>query len=82
MENLEKYLSNMLEGAKFENERVKVSFRKTQSVIIDNLEELNEDYLRFKTTCEADKKAISEAIKNGQAVTGAHMEEKLSMSVK
>lgn len=82
VESLKNYLSGSLNGQKYENERCKVSFRKTQSVVVDNLDDIGVSYLRFKTTREADKKAIADAIKNGEVVEGAHLEDGLSMTVR
>ena len=69
-ESLKNYLQAMLDGQKWKSSKAAVSYRKTQSV----------EFLRIKK--EADKTAIKEVLKAGAAVSGAHLEEKQSMSIK
>jgi len=79
-ESLKNYLQAMLDGQKWKSSKAAVSYRKTQSVVVDDLEALKPEFLRIKK--EADKTAIKEVLKAGAAVSGAHLEEKQSMSVK
>ena len=78
---LKEYLARALDGNKFETARVQVSFRKSDRVAIDDLTKLSEDYLRYAEP-SADKTAIKEALKAGKEVTGAHLEQNLSMTIK
>ena len=80
-EGLKRYLSSILEGQRFETARVKVSFRKSDRVAIDDPTKLSEDYLRYSEPT-ADKTAIKEALKAGKEVAGAHLEQNLSMTIK
>ena len=79
-ESLKNYLSGFLAGEKFESEKCKVSFRKTTSIVVDDFEKLDADFIRVKQ--EADKTKIAEAIKLGITVDGAHVENNMSMTVK
>lgn len=60
----------------------KLYIARDASVIIDNLEDLPPEYIRTKTTHEAEKRAILEAIKSGQTVAGAHVEYKDRLTLK
>ena len=79
-ESLKKYLQTMLDGQKWKSSKAAVSYRKTQSVVVDDLEALKPEFLRIKK--EADKTAIKDVLKAGAAVAGAHLEDKQSMSIK
>ena len=81
-ESLKRYLQAMLDGQKWKSSKAVVSYRKTQSVIVDNLDEIPNDFMRIKTTSEPDKVAIKDALKAGTEVAGCHLEEGQSMSVK
>lgn len=79
-ESLKNYLQMMLDGQKWKSSKAAVSYRKTQSVVVDDINALKPEFLRVKT--EPDKIAIKEVLKAGAAVAGAHLEEKQSMSIK
>lgn len=81
LESLNKWLTSALAGEKFKTTKVAVSFRKTKSVQIDNILDLDESFLRYKDP-EPDKKAIKDAIEAGKAVKGAQLVENTSISVK
>jgi len=68
--------------AKLETPLFKFSYRKSESVVIDDTEALNDTYKRFKTVVDIDKVAIKLAVKNGLVVTGAHIEEKQNLQIK
>ena len=83
-ERLKEYIGHSLEYDgmdKFETAKCKISFRKSAAVPVD-LDSLPEQYIREKITREADKIAISKAIKAGENVPGACLEEKRSVIVK
>lgn len=56
---------------KIETEMFRISFRKSESVEVDNAEVLPEEYLVVKKS--VNKKAIKEALKNGETVEGARI---------
>lgn len=80
-ESLKRYLEHALDGQAFKTTKVAVSFRKTKSVEIDNVLDLPAEYLRFSEPT-ADKTAIKKAIDEGKEITGAHLVEGLSVSIK
>ena len=75
------YVEYALAGEKFETPTVSVTYRTTKSIVVDELSEIPEEFLRYKEP-EADKVAIKNAIKAGQTVPGAHEEETKSMTIK
>ena len=80
-ESLKAYLSYALKGQAFKTVKASVSFRKSQQVDVPDIYELDENFLRYKEP-EADKTAIKEAIKAGQAVKGATLIENISVIIK
>lgn len=69
MESLKRYISGYLDGAKFESAKVKVSYRKSESIEIEDVHKLPEEYLRYKEP-EADKTALKAALKAGVQIDG------------
>lgn len=51
-----------------------ISFRQSEQTVIDNEEELPEEYITVETTYTPNKTAIKAAIKAGKEVPGAHIE--------
>lgn len=79
-ESLKNYLQAMLGGQKWKSSKAAVSYRKTQTVVIDDINALKSEFLRVKI--EPDKTAIKDVLKAGAAVAGAHLEGRQSMSIK
>lgn len=52
---------------------IKINFRKSEAVEVDNMALLDAKFLNEKVTITADKMAIKEAIKNGEDVNGARL---------
>lgn len=67
---------------KFKTPRVVLGYRKSTSVEVPNLEELDKEYLKIKTETSADKVAIKDAIKSGKEVKGAYLKDNINLSVK
>lgn len=82
IESLKAYVSECLNGEKFESARVAFSFRKSESVGIDDVNSLPDEFKISETSVKADKKAIKDAIKNGQDVHGAWLETKQNLQIK
>ena len=61
---------------------LKVNFRKSESVIITDISELESRFVKIKTTKEPDKTSIKEAIKNGESVLGAELVTKNNIQIK
>lgn len=81
IESLKKYLAYTLDGKAFKSTRASVSFRTSESVEIDDIYAVDENYLRYKEP-EADKTAIKEALKAGKTVAGATLVENTSVIIK
>lgn len=67
---------------KFETARVKLSFRKSESVNIFEEMILPNEYVREKTEYIPDKTAIKKAIKDGKSVEGAELIVNMNLQVK
>jgi len=61
----------LFEVEKIETPLIKLSFRNSESVEITNESQLDPCFIVTKTVSSPDKKAIKDAIKNGEVVTGA-----------
>lgn len=59
-----------------------ISFRASEQTIIDDESALPGDYMVIKTTMSPDKAKIKAAIKAGQIVPGAHVENKRNIQIK
>lgn len=85
IERLKSYLSYNLTSAeqtKFETGRVLLSFRKSEAVEVRDMELLPKEFIRTKTTEEANKTAIKAAIKSGESVAGAELVTKMNLQIK
>lgn len=80
-ESLKAYLQNALQGYAYKSTRVNISYRKSSSVVVDDVLSLPPRFVKFKDP-EPDKIAIKEAIKNGEEVNGAHVENNVSIIIK
>ena len=81
IESLKKWLAYALDGQDYKSVRAAVSFRTSESVEIDDIYAVDENYLRYKEP-EADKTAIKNAIKAGQEVAGATLVKNTSVIIK
>lgn len=82
-ESLRRYIANSMIMAgefDFETVRVALSFRKSEAVEISDETVISKKYCNV--TYKPDKKAIKEAIKNGQRVRGAALVEKQNLQIK
>ncbi len=78
---MERDLSDVLNGEKFKTARVECSFRKSQRVEVENIELLPEEFLKCKDP-EANKTAISKAIKEGKEIAGVRLVNALNLQIK
>lgn len=78
-ERLKEWLASNLNGEKWKSDRVVLSWRKSESVSVDD--DFSDD--RFITyEPKISKSAIKEALKNGEEVTGARLVENNSLQIK
>ena len=82
VEWLSNYMASVLNGEKFESPRVAVSFRKSESVVVTDIDLLRPEFVKEKVERTADKTAIKEALKAGQEVSGAYLEAKSNIQIK
>lgn len=83
-ESLTQYVQNVLNGEKFKTSHVVVSYRKSEAVIVDDLQLMQEtcdEYLKYKDP-EPDKAKIKAALKDGITVPGCHLEERQNITIK
>lgn len=88
-ERIKTYLSDVLQGLninKIETARNKITFRKSESVIVDDsfilwARDNRADLLTFSDPT-ANKTAIKQALKDGAEIEGAHIESKQNIQIK
>jgi hypothetical protein len=67
---------------KISSPTLNLSFRKSETVEVDLVEALSDDFKIVKTTVTADKIAIKQAIKQGENITGAWIKENFNLQIK
>ena len=92
IEGLKTYLNNYLTAVypneddrrkwKFKTPKVVLGYRKSTTVEVPDLEQLDKNFIKIKTETSADKTAIKEAIKNGTEVKGAFLKDNINLSIK
>ena len=80
-ESLKAYLLDALQGDKYKSTRVNISYRKSSCVVVDDVLNLPPRFVRFAEP-EPNKTEIAAAIKNGEEVSGAHIETSQSIIIK
>lgn len=79
--SLEQYLRSALyEGEKIKTAEFAISWRKSSTVEIDNVDELPDELCRISR--EPNKTMIKDALRFGDEVPGARMVDKLNMTIK
>jgi len=82
-DSLTKYLSNALQGEKFETPKVAIGYRKSVAVEIDDEIFFKRPPKEFiKIVKSADKTAIKAALKDGVKIRGASLVERQNMNIK
>lgn len=59
-----------------------LSFRKSETVVVTNQDALPEAFIKTEVKTTPDKTAIKNAIKSGQAVAGAELQENQNLQIK
>lgn len=67
---------------KMETPRMKLSYRKSDSVDVYDIDSLPKEYIKEKVEVSADKTALKKDIKSGKAINGAKIVTNLNMQVK
>lgn len=81
MESLKQYISGYLEGTPFESAKVKVSFRKSESLEISEDATIPDEYLKFKAP-DVDKVELKKAVKAGLQLEGVAIVENHNIQIK
>lgn len=89
IKRLKEYIDNFIrntQGENFNNYKFKdvnntISYRKSQSLEIDDIDKINENFLKVEKTIR-DKRELAKALKNGAEIDGCHLEEKYSLQIK
>lgn len=81
-EKLSEWLTEALNGEKMSTNKVAISFRKSESVKITDIDAIPMDYIVETITESPDKTAIKAALKNGLDVPGCELELKNNISIK
>ena len=82
MERLKNYTGSALAGEKFKTSKVSVSYRKSTSVVIDDITAVPKNYFKEPKEDWISKTLIAEAFDHGVTVKGAHAEDKQSTIIK
>ena len=80
-ESIKNYLSYALNGANFKTTKCALSFRKSEKTVIDDIYSIPENFLKYSEP-KADLNEIKKAIKNGEEIKGAHLEETQNIQIK
>lgn len=82
MESLKNYLATYLDGNKFESTRCKVTFRKSESLVIEDGAFIPDAFLVYKEP-DIDKNEIKRAIKqDGLQLDGVYLDTKQNIQIK
>lgn len=83
--SLKKYLTDILlnlDKNKIETELGNLGLRKSVSVAIDNLDLIPKKYIQKKIELIPDKRTLSELLKQGKNIKGAHLENKYTLQIR
>ena len=78
--SLKNYLAGFLQGCPFETLRVKVSFRKSESLEVAEGTIVPEEFLKYKV--EVNKAELKKAVKGGLVLDGVQLIQKQNIQIK
>lgn len=73
---------NLYQIDKVETPTLKINFRKSKSVVVENIEKLDLEFVTVKISKSADKTGIKNAIESGEDVQGATLQENFNLQIK
>lgn len=82
IEGLKGFLGYALQGEKFKTDRVEMSFRKSESVLIKDEYLIPDDYCEFTVTRRPNKTNLKKALKDGKEIMGVELLEKNNVQIK
>lgn len=80
-ESIKKYLDSALNGLKFSTSKVNITYRKSESVEIEDVFKIDDSFLKYSEPLP-DKKAIKEAMQAGATFEGVSLVEKQNIQIK
>jgi len=82
-DNLIDYLTRVIgEGNSFDTAKIKIGWRKSTAVEVDDMDALPQEYVRETVKFDPDKIALKDALKNGEIIPGARLVERHKLYVK
>lgn len=81
MNILKAYLEGYLEGTAYKSTKVNITFRKSESVYVEDGAVIPDEYLRFKEP-DVDKVALKDALKKGIRIDGVEIVTKNGIQIK
>lgn len=81
-DSLKNYLDTALKGNKFNTVKVDISYRKSASVNVLDIDKLPEEYKKSVTTVSADKVELAKILKTGVSIDGAEIIESNNIQIK
>ena len=82
IEGLKGFLGYALDGKPFKTDRVVMSFRKSESVLIKDEYLIPDDYCEFTVTRRPNKTNLKKALKDGKEIMGCELVEKQNIQIK
>lgn len=81
-ESLKGFTEYALAGEKFKTARCSVSYRKSASIVFDDINKVPKAYMKELKDEWFSKTLIKEAIERGETVDGSHLEEKMNIQIR
>ncbi|KAK9680654.1 Siphovirus Gp157 [Popillia japonica] len=80
-ESLKEYLSSALGGQKFKTPKISITYRRSESVEVEDMGKLDDDYLNYSEPA-VDKAKVKTALKEGIALEGVKLVENQNIQIK
>lgn len=82
IEGLKGFLGYALDGKPFKTDRVVMSFRKSESVLVKDDYLVPDEYCNISVVRKPDKKVLKDALKHGKEIMGVELIEKQNVQIK
>ena len=82
IEGLKGFLGYALDGKPFKTDRVVMSFRKSESVLVKDDYLVPDEYCNITVVRKPDKKVLKDALKKGAEIMGCELVEKQNVQIK
>lgn len=82
IEGLKGFLGYALDGKPFKTDRVVMSFRKSESVLVKDDYLVPDEYCNITVVRKPDKKVLKDALKKGAEIMGCELVEKNNINIK